>query len=612
VTCRLPSPAIRCGVFAAACWFGSWAAGAFVWPTGPLPALIKVRWDPAISAERRAALEAAYSLAQPQFDEGTSYRYVLLDVSEANIRRLVHDPAVLDTHDIDRATYRIAATASRSAGLGVLLLDLLGDMLAAIGSIAGLLGAAMVLVPLTPWGRRHRWIAQAGVLTTIGRAAVAAWYATIPPASARQAAAFRIVFGLALLSFFATNRVDATTVPTTTPDPYSGFLERVLKNLFIANPALADWITPWIVLSAALVIVGAATRWAFAALAAGAAAWGVVNAFRYSSHSASALLLALLCLVPARWGDAWSLDAWRRRRRGHDVRAADPRDYGWIIWMPGFVLGVTLCAAAVAKLRAGGLGWIFNGTVKYHFLTDFQQAPVTWGLLFGRYHTLAVAASFAAIAIEAGVLVGAISSRRRVRMAAGIAAAGLLTGIYLFQGIFWPCWWMLLLSFAPWSWIDRLSPPVDSIRHAQLPPFAYVATALAAVVAGQQVIVSWQKLEIAPLLSAYDMYSKTYGSPEENERSMNAEYRLVAYLAGSDVRTCRIEESDGAALLAATEAKGARTHRLDTVLRECFGSLAVERIEIEVAHFVVDWKQWRPVGFVPVQRVSALPEAHRP
>lgn len=559
-------------------------------------------------------LEASYSLAEPQLDEGTSYRYVLHDVSEANIRRLVHDPAILDTHDIDRRTYRIAAAAARLPGRGTTsLVDFLGSVLATLGTAAGLLAAATALASLTPWGRRACWIAQPGTFAAAARAAIAAWYATIPPASARQAAAFRMVFGSALLVFFATNRTSAAAVPATPTDPHAGILERVLENAFIANPALADWITPSIVLSATLVVMGAATRWAFAALAAGAVAWGVVNALRYSSHPTSALLLTMLCLVPARWGDAWSLDAWIRRRRGHQARPADPREYGWIIWIPGFVLGVTLCAAAIAKLRAGGLDWILNGTVKYHFLTDVEHAPVTWGLLFGRYHALAVAASFAAIAIEAGVLVGAASSRRRLRVAAGIAAAVLLTGIYLFQGIFWFGWWMLLLSFVPWSWVDRLPPRIDSIRRTQSPSFAYGAAALAAVVAGQQVIVSWQKLEIAPLLSAYDMYSKTYGSPEAYERSMNDVYRLVAYLSDDDVRTCRLEESDGAILLAAAETKGVERHRLETTLRECFGRVtAVERVEIEVARLVIDWERWRPVGLLPVWRVSALPAAHGP
>jgi hypothetical protein len=40
------------------------------------------------------------------------------------------------------------------------------------------------------------------------------------------------------------------------------------------------------------------------------------------------------------------------------------------------VLGVTFAAAAFAKLRLGGIGWITNGTVTYHFLTDSFDAPV--------------------------------------------------------------------------------------------------------------------------------------------------------------------------------------------------------------------------------------------
>lgn len=110
------------------------------------------------------------------------------------------------------------------------------------------------------------------------------------------------------------------------------------------------------------------------------------------------------------------------------------------MWVPGLVLGTSLAAAALAKLRVGGLGWITNGTVKYHFLTDSPQAPVDWGLRIAHYDSLAILMSFGAVAIEACAIVGLCSTRYRYRVAAGAATLALLIGFELFQGLFWPAW----------------------------------------------------------------------------------------------------------------------------------------------------------------------------
>jgi hypothetical protein len=73
------------------------------------------------------------------------------------------------------------------------------------------------------------------------------------------------------------------------------------------------------------------------------------------------LYLLIIALSPA--ADAWSLDARRREDRGV------PRDsviYGFPIALAGLVLVITYVIAGVAKLRYGGLDWVFGDTLRNH------------------------------------------------------------------------------------------------------------------------------------------------------------------------------------------------------------------------------------------------------
>lgn len=76
----------------------------------PAPVPVKVRWIAALAAPDRAALEARFHLTDADFDAGTTWRYVLADASTANIRALVTHPAVEDTANLNRDTYRPAGS----------------------------------------------------------------------------------------------------------------------------------------------------------------------------------------------------------------------------------------------------------------------------------------------------------------------------------------------------------------------------------------------------------------------------------------------------------------------------------------------------------------------
>jgi hypothetical protein len=259
----------------------------------------------------------------------------------------------------------------------------------------------------------------------------------IPTGSAEQVAVFRIVFGIALLALFLQQRVGPAFVfqSTNALTP----LHEWLLTPFVRAPSLTLWVLPWLLFWSALFIAGAASRFSYLMLTFGAFAWATVMTTRLGYHMVSALLVALLCLIPSRWGDAWSVDAWWRRRNLRlPVGTGSPQEYGYTIWMPGVVVGVIFAAAAVAKLHESGIAWILNGTVKYHFLSDAASAPLDWGLQVGLYPKLAVALSLGAILIESTIVFGSFARRYVYRAIAGIAGIALLSGFALFQGLSGP------------------------------------------------------------------------------------------------------------------------------------------------------------------------------
>ena len=73
--------------------------------------VVRVRWAAEIGDVQRANLETRFRLTAAQRREGTTWSYELLDPSPANVTALVSDPAVADTHYIDRTRRVVAGDA---------------------------------------------------------------------------------------------------------------------------------------------------------------------------------------------------------------------------------------------------------------------------------------------------------------------------------------------------------------------------------------------------------------------------------------------------------------------------------------------------------------------
>jgi hypothetical protein len=94
------------------------AFGALRLAYGQRPAYVHVRWAPTVDAAGRAQMERTYHLTRGELREGTTWGYYVTDVSGANLRALVENPAVEDTHNIHRTAFRIWRTAPRGDYLG--------------------------------------------------------------------------------------------------------------------------------------------------------------------------------------------------------------------------------------------------------------------------------------------------------------------------------------------------------------------------------------------------------------------------------------------------------------------------------------------------------------
>jgi hypothetical protein len=562
---------------------------------GDRPAHINVRWSAATTPDLQQRLEQQYHLTYGQRTEGRTFSYDLTNLSQNNIRAMVLDTNVEDTHYIHRTAYRIWRFAPRSKyhDRGEKWGPLLEATVVAFGLIAAIafvLAAGERVLPPRVAARiplRSLFIHPGNAATSLLRSIAS----RIPAGSAEQVAVLRIVFGFGLLALFLQQPVGPASVlqiaNALTP------LHQWLLAPFARAPFLTQWVLPWLLVWSVLFIAGAASRFSYLMLTFGALAWATLMTTRLGYHMVSALLVALLCLIPSRWGDAWSVDAWwTRRNRGAPLKARSPQEYGYTIWMPGVVIGVVFAASALAKLRESGIAWVLNGTVKYHFLSDAASAPLDWGLRVGLYPKLAVALSFLAILIETLIVFGAFARRYVYRAAAGLAGVALLGGFAVFQGLFWPAWWLLLVSFLPWHWLVRRSTPVQPTSASSTPHVARVRLQplIVIVFVAQQLLVSGLSLEAGPALSTYGMYSNTYDSPEAYESQSTTSY----WLTSVDGRQCNVSE-DAARSVASARSGAVDAPARDAVQR-CFGTTDVSRVGAEQRRARIDWKRWRPAG----------------
>lgn len=167
----------------------------------PYAPRIHVRWDARVTGEDRQRLEAEFGLLQPEYLEGTTWRYDFTDPRPAIVGALIAHPSVADTHEIDRARGVVVpeaprgATWIRSRALRFWRVPSILEALATASALAVLLPVAWLVLTRQRWSRRACLLTSAGLLVVD-----VAWQATSslggPSVVARVAAAGLGVAGL--------------------------------------------------------------------------------------------------------------------------------------------------------------------------------------------------------------------------------------------------------------------------------------------------------------------------------------------------------------------------------------------------------------------------------
>ena len=349
----------------ALCMLLFWAHYATFWARYTVPR-ISVRWSDAATTQTREDLEAAYGLAARLQEEGQTWSYLLTDASAGNLRRLVSDPVVADTHNIDRGRFELTGDNPPGPLEGRYWL-----LWSAVLSIAAGLTAAWI-------GRERLRFAGA----TTARAAAAALRATaaamtrgIPEARAEVLGFFRFFYATFLFFALAGGRLvlEAGRVPD------DGQLGWAWLGWLASRP---DLMAPLEIALLVLLVpfaIGLWTRVAYGLFAGGITIWALVwiESQHSNAHQLLATMVMVLCLLPVPWDAALSLDEVLRRRRGEGYGTGlRGKVYGYPMWMPGLILGTVWASAAYAKLDSSGAAWILGGAVKYHWVIDAPTAAV--------------------------------------------------------------------------------------------------------------------------------------------------------------------------------------------------------------------------------------------
>ena len=80
---------------------------------GPRPVYVHVRWAESVDETTRVNSNSRYGLTQRELREGRTWGYALTNLSRDNVRALVADSAVEDTHQIHRTAFRVGYFAPR-------------------------------------------------------------------------------------------------------------------------------------------------------------------------------------------------------------------------------------------------------------------------------------------------------------------------------------------------------------------------------------------------------------------------------------------------------------------------------------------------------------------
>jgi hypothetical protein len=188
---------------------------------------------------------------------------------------------------------------------------------------------------------------------------------------------------------------------------------------------------------------------------------GLPHNFGHTFHFDALLVIAMGVLACSRAGDAWSVDASLARRPA--VRSGE---YTWPIRAIWVAMSLVFLAAGIAKLRYGGIDWIFSSNLSivltraaYH-VSDADPITGT-GLWIAAHPWASRAVAAATVFVELGFISALFSRRARLFMVP--AAFGMLIGIRVLMGPTFGGFLIANVFWVPWTAV------VDAIASRAAP-----------------------------------------------------------------------------------------------------------------------------------------------
>jgi hypothetical protein len=226
-------------------------------------------------------------------------------------------------------------------------------------------------------------------------------------------------------------------------------------------------------LALACAAIGLLTRTSIAIVAVlGTYLLGLGHNFGQTYHFDALLVLAFWILAFSRAGDAWSVDAWRRRSSHGVPLPFAHAEYRWPIQLILVAQALVFFAAGVAKLWTSGSEWFTSDhlslllqRVQYNISDADPLLP--WGSYISTHPWMYQAMAFGTVVIETAYPIALFSRRLRVPMV--LAGMGLVIGIRALMGPTFEHFLFINLFWVPWHRVLH-SAPVRSTEAVALGP----------------------------------------------------------------------------------------------------------------------------------------------
>jgi hypothetical protein len=259
-------------------------------------------------------------------------------------------------------------------------------------------------------------------------------------------------------------------------------------------------------------LVGACTRAAHAISLVSVlalATFGVSDTPRWS-HTDVPPMLASIAFLGARGGDALSLDAWWRKRRGVQP---PPEAYQASVRLVQLAVAAVFFIAGYCKLRAGGLAWALSDNLRNQLLVRFdwlqlERTPAAEWLLGApwRYELCAALNLFSQTTQIAAVF---LIRRPILRAALGALYCAEVIGLGVVMNLWNLHWLPLAAAFIDWDRLARCrhdSPALTGRRRG-----VWFATAFVAFFAIQAFWLN-QRLHAFPF-SSFPLFASVRAKP---------------------------------------------------------------------------------------------------